>query len=88
MLDTQTPAHSFVIDSLMASADNTPTIAKILYDRKSAAFALSISTRTLDYAVGNGLIDFVKQGSKVMFLHSALTKFARTNHASLCSVDE
>jgi hypothetical protein len=88
MFDVSTP-ETFVIDSIMAAADTTPAVQKILYDRKSASFALSISTRTLDYCVANGLIDFVKQGSKVMFLHSALTKFARTNHSSLCSsVDE
>jgi hypothetical protein len=79
----------FVIDSLRAAAstDNEP-IEKILYDRKSASFALSISCRALDYCVADELIDFVKQGSKIIFLHSAVLKFARTNHASLCSVDE
>ena len=65
----------------------TPTITKILYDRRSAAFALSISTRTLDYATANGLIDHVRQGSKVCYLPSALQKFARTNHPRLCSID-
>lgn len=78
----------FVIDNIHAASDTSaPALTKILYDRKSCAFALSISTRSLDYCVANGLIDFVKHGSKVMFLHSSLVKFARTNHASLTEAE-
>ncbi|RSL15575.1 hypothetical protein EDE15_1066 [Edaphobacter aggregans] len=82
-----------IIDTIHASADNTyltdkPAVPKFLYDRRSAAFALSVSLRTLDACVANGLLDSVRHGSKVMFLPSALQKFARTPHASLCSVEE
>lgn len=89
MFDVIAPTpEPFIIDSLFAAADTTQPIQKFLYDRKSAAFSLSISTRTLDYVTVNGLIDHVKQGSKKMYLPSALQKFARTNHASLTEAGE
>ena len=79
---TSTP-ETFIIDSLFAAADTSQPIQKILYDRRSACAALSISLRSLDACVANGLIEFIRQGSKVMFLHSHLLKFAKTPHASL-----
>jgi hypothetical protein len=57
-------------------------ITKILYDRKSAASTLSISLRALDYATSYGMIEYVQQGSKKMYLHSHLLKFASTPHRS------
>ena len=83
---TPTPCPG-IIDILFAAADTPVPTQRILYDRKGAAATLSIATTTLDYATANGLIDFVRHGSKVMYLHSALVKFARTNHSSLCSVE-
>ena|SRR5579871_2381457 len=68
--------------SAAASIDTQP-IQKILYDRRSAAEALSISLRSLDACVANGSIEHIRQGSKIMFLHSHLLKFAKTPHDSL-----
>lgn len=73
---------SAVLDNLYAAAEPQP-IQKLMYDRKSAAFALSISQRSLDYLVSLKKIDFRKFGSKVMFSHAALVKFSRQDHASL-----
>jgi excisionase family DNA binding protein len=62
----------------------TPT-NRIIYDRKNAAFQLSISVRTLDYLVANHKIPFRRQGRKVMFLHNDLVKYANTNHFDSCN---
>lgn len=89
MFDTHSTPTPGVVDSIMAAADTTtPTITKILYDRKSAAFALSISTRSLDYLIGNKALNTVRLGSKVMVTHAELVKFSKKNHAALCSVEE
>lgn len=83
MFDVIAP-EPFVIDDLMAAASaDTQPLQKILYDRRSAAFALSISLRSLDACVANSSIEFIRQGSKVMFLQSHLLKFAKTPHDSL-----
>jgi hypothetical protein len=69
--------------SLMAVAAPTELPTKILYDRKSAAYALSISVRSLDYLIANKRLNTLKLGSKVMIGHGELVKFSRQNHASL-----
>lgn len=68
--------------SAVASAD-TPPIAKILYDRKSAAFALSICVRSLDYLIANKQLNTLRLGKKVMISHSELMRFSRSNHLRL-----
>jgi len=59
------------------------SIQKFLYDRKSAAYALSISTRSLDYLVANRQLNATRLGKKVMFTQGELSKFCRSNHAAL-----
>jgi hypothetical protein len=73
--------YSAVID-ISAAAEPQP-IQKILYDRKSAAFALSISVRSLDYLIANKRLNTLRMGSKVMIGHGELVKFSRANHATL-----
>ena len=73
------PASSKVISPL---APNN-LLHKILYDRKSAAFTLSISVRSLDYLIANKRLNTVKLGSKVMIGYGELVKFSRQHHASL-----
>lgn len=58
-------------------------IQKILYDRKSAAFALSISTRSLDYLTANRQLEFTRLGKKTMYSHTTLVRFSRSNHSNL-----
>jgi len=62
-------------------------VTKILFDRKSAAFALSISTRSLDYLVANRQLETTRLGKKVMFTHNSLMKFSRCNHANLTQAE-
>jgi hypothetical protein len=72
---------SAVLDSIQAAADtSTQPIQKLLYDRKSAAFALSISLRSLGYLVATKQLNALKMGSKVMFTHGELVRFSRMNH--------
>jgi hypothetical protein len=65
-----------------------PALQKILYDRKSAAEALSISTRSLDYQAAARLINFVKKGNKVMYRHEELLRWSRINQPNLSEASE
>jgi hypothetical protein len=77
-----TDSFSTVI-SLMAAAAPTELPTKILYDRKGAAFALSISVRALDYLIANKQIATRKLGKKIMIPHGELVRFSRADHHSL-----
>jgi hypothetical protein len=84
---------STIIDRIEAAADTSyitdkPTISKILYDRKSGAFALSISLRSYDHLIANKMLNTIKLGSKVMVSHAELVRFSKKNHAALCSAEE
>lgn len=56
------------------------TAEKLLYDRRSAAAALSISIRSLDYYIARGELRTIRIGRKVLIPASELKQFARTNH--------
>jgi hypothetical protein len=72
------------VSSEISPAHHAPlTIQKLLYDRKSAAFALSISIRSLDYLISLKKINTIRLGSKIMIGHSELVKFSRANHPTL-----
>ena len=74
------------VSSEVSPAHHAPqTIQKILYDRKSAAFAISVSLRSLDYLISLKKINTIRLGSKVMISHDSLVKFSQANHASLTS---
>ena len=53
---------------------------KLLYSRKDAAYALSISVRSLDYLIANKKLVTRKLGKKICVPHSELTRFARADH--------
>jgi len=53
---------------------------RILYDRKGAAFQLSISVRSLDYLIAQGKIPTRRINSSVRIRHVDLVAFARGNH--------
>jgi hypothetical protein len=55
-------------------------VQKLLFDRKSAAFALSISIRNLDARLANKELRFRKVGKKVLIPASELVRFARADH--------
>jgi hypothetical protein len=66
-----------VIAYINASGDDE---VRFRYDRKGAAWYLSISVRSLDYLVANGEIKTLREGSKVMFLRTELERYGRINH--------
>ena len=75
-------SDSAVID-IQAAADTNQPLQKMLYDRKSAAYVLSISTRSLDYLIACKELNTIKLGSKKMIAHSELVRFSRKNHGSV-----
>jgi hypothetical protein len=62
---------------------STPVVTgaeKMLYDRKSAAFALSLSARTVDYALARGEFETRKNGRKTLITAASLKRYAASNH--------
>lgn len=55
-------------------------LEKLLYDRKSAAFALSVSPRTIDYGLAAGAFDTRRIGRKVLITAASLKRYAAANH--------
>ena len=55
-------------------------VQKLLYDRQSAAFALSICVRSLDYLIATKQIRTQRVGRKVMTSAAELRRFAASNH--------
>lgn len=53
---------------------------KLLYDRNSAAVALSVSVRTVDYYLARGEFETRRIGRKVLITAASLRKFAASNH--------
>jgi hypothetical protein len=55
-------------------------IQKLLYDRKTAAWALSVSIRTIDYAIAAGAFETRRSGRKVLITAGSLKMYAAANH--------
>jgi hypothetical protein len=72
---------SAVVDVTAAADDREVT--KLLYSRKDAAFALSISVRSLDYLIANRKLPTRRLGKKIMIPHADLSRFARADHPDL-----
>ena len=60
-----------------ASHDPAP---RLLYDRKAASTALSLSVRSIDYLIARKQLAFRKVGKKVLIPHGELVRFASKNH--------
>jgi len=58
----------------------TQLIRKLLYDRKGAAYTLSVSTRTLDYLIADGAFETRRIGRKVLITAGSLKRYAAANH--------
>ncbi|MGP8270465.1 MAG: hypothetical protein ACLQLH_10395 [Terracidiphilus sp.] len=63
-------------------------VEKMLYDRKSAAFALSISVRALDYALARGEFETRKNGRKTLITAGSLKRYASSNHFGPVNADQ
>lgn len=73
--------HEAQLESVSVNPRHTcSAVEKILYDRKSAAYALSLSIRAVDYYIAGKKLPTIKKGRKVMISADALKRFARTNH--------
>lgn len=65
------------------------SIEKLLFDRKSAADALSISVRAVDYALARGEFETRRIGRKVLITAASLRRYASCNHyGSVSKVNE
>jgi hypothetical protein len=78
---------SRTVASTSSIAPTLQPAQKLLYDRRSAAYTLSISVRSLDYLIANKRLNTLKMGSKVMIGHGELVKFSRQHHPSLTETD-
>jgi hypothetical protein len=58
----------------------TDTIERLLYSRKDAAQALSISLRSIDYLVSNKKLKTRRLASRVLIPRSELLRLARGDH--------
>jgi hypothetical protein len=56
------------------------TVEKLRYDRKSAAFALSISVRAVDYRLASGELESRRDGNRRYITASSLRRYASRDH--------
>lgn len=56
------------------------TLQKVLLNKKESAQAISISQRSLEYLIAQGLVQTRRVGRRVLIPRSALEKFARQDH--------
>jgi hypothetical protein len=59
---------------------NVAPVERLLYGRKEAAIALSISLREVDYGLAFGEFETRRVGSRVLITASSLRRWANTNH--------
>lgn len=52
---------------------------RLLYDRKSAAYQLSLSVRSIDYLIANKRLNARRKGKKVLIPHAELVRYAASN---------
>jgi excisionase family DNA binding protein len=56
------------------------TAEKLLYSRRSAAAALDVSSRAVDYAIRAGALEAIHIGKRVLIPRESLLAFARREH--------
>jgi hypothetical protein len=59
---------------------NVAPVERLLYGRKEAALALSISVREVDYGLAFGEFETRKVGRRVLITARSLKRWANTNH--------
>jgi len=60
--------------------DPVEQIPRLLFSRRSAAMALNISVRMVDYAIASGLLETRRVNSRVLIPSDSLAKFAASDH--------
>ena len=59
-------------------------VERLLYSRKNAAFALSVSVRRVDYGIADGEFETRKVGTRVLITAASLRRWAASNHYGPC----
>lgn len=57
-----------------------PERERLLYDRTTSAFLLSVSVRTIDYLLARRELEDRKIGRRTLITASSLKRVARSNH--------
>lgn len=55
------------------------SVEKLLYSKKDAAFALSLSVRSIEHLLATKRIEFRRFGAKVLIPATEIRKFAKGN---------
>ena len=55
-------------------------VEKLLYSRKDAAFALSLSMRSIDYLIAGKQLLTRRIGNRILIPADEIRRFARANH--------
>lgn len=63
-------------------------VEKLLYSRRDAATALSLSVRSIDYLVASRRLISRRFGGKILIPASDLRRFARSDHAGVQSTPQ
>jgi hypothetical protein len=56
--------------------DSVEQMPRLLFSRRSAAMALDISVRMIDYAIASGLLETRRVNSRILIPSDSLAKFA------------
>jgi hypothetical protein len=64
----------------------TREVEKLLYSRRDAARALSLSVRSIDYLIYTGRISTRRVGGKILIHVTDIRRFAKTDHPALLRV--
>jgi hypothetical protein len=59
---------------------NVAPVERLLYGRKEAALALSVSLRRIDYGLAFGEFETRRDGRRVLITARSLKRWANTNH--------
>ena len=58
----------------------TSSVEKLLYSKKDAAYALSMSPRSVDYLIAGKKLQTRRIGSRVLIPAESIRRFARSDH--------
>lgn len=61
-------------------AGKSGNVEKLLYSRKDAAFALSLSMRSIDYLIAGKHLLTRRIGNRILIPADEIRRFARANH--------
>ena len=61
-------------------------VEKLLYSRRDAARALSLSVRSIDYLICTGRIPTRRVGGKILIHVTDVRRFAKTDHPGIVRV--